>query len=88
MSFLFDEWPAGEAHRPASGPDATLPILQAVVKEDSGVKVLPADNGEPEPSESGNKRLVWGLATALLVLVTIANIAWTFRLQLLSAPVI
>jgi len=39
------------------------------------------------PRTSG-KRLAWGLATAVLVLLTLANAAWTFRDSLAENPFI
>jgi len=86
LSFLFDEWPSGEANRPASGPDATLPILGRVKKADTSVKSTPEPDNEPDPSQSGPAQYVWAVSTALLVLLTIANIAWTFREPLLKNP--
>jgi len=86
LSFLFDEWPSGEAHRPASEPDAVLPILGRVSKTDTDIKKDSAEDGEPEPPEVNPANLAWAAATALLVLLTIANIAWTFREPLLNSP--
>ncbi|HEY5775496.1 MAG TPA: zinc-ribbon and DUF3426 domain-containing protein [Xanthomonadales bacterium] len=87
LSFLFDEWPAGEAHRPASGPDTTLPVLTPMAGKESTDAVAPTpDDNEPKPSTLDTNRLAWSLATVLLVLLTFANIAWTFREQLLDIP--
>jgi predicted Zn finger-like uncharacterized protein len=86
LSFLFDEWPTGEAHRPAKGPDTAVPVLEAK-KKDSNLTVKPAT--EEEESESAvNKhwRLAWNLATVFLVILTITNIVWTFRAPLLENP--
>ena len=84
LSFLFDEWPAGEAHRPASGPDAVLPVLGRVERVVADKK-LP-ENDEPDPIDIKPRQLAWSLATAMLVLLTIANITWTFREPLLDHP--
>lgn len=104
MSFLFDDWPSGEPHRPASGPGATLPILEpapepdaaaseAAEKTEQGEPLPESEPGEPAPETEqdkphppGIRRLGWRLATALLALVTIVNLAWTFRAPLLSNP--
>ena len=82
LSFLFDEWPAGEAHRPASGPDAILPLLGRVHKAATD-KRLP-ESAEPDPIDIKPRQLAWSLATAALVLITIVNITWTFRGPLLD----
>lgn len=86
LSFLFDEWPSGEAHRPASEPDAVLPILGRVSEADKAAEKASADDGEPDPSKANPARLAWAAVTVLLVLLTLANIAWTFRGPLLDNP--
>jgi predicted Zn finger-like uncharacterized protein len=86
LSFLFDTWPSGQAHGPARGPNAAPPVLRVTTTADG--KTSTPDSDEPEDSESEPKHLAWSLATALLVLLTIANIAWTFREPLLENPTV
>lgn len=86
LSFLFDEWPSGEAHRPGSGPDAVLPILGRVNKTDSDAEKTSVEEDEPDPSMAKPVNLAWAAATGLLVLLTLANITWTFREPLLKNP--
>jgi predicted Zn finger-like uncharacterized protein len=86
LSFLFDSWPSGQAHGPARGPNAAPPVLR--VTTETGNKTDTPDSDEPEDAESKPKHLAWGLATALLVLLTIANITWTFRGPLLESPTV
>ena len=86
LSFLFDEWPSGEAHRPASGPDAALPILGPAGKDDTDSGDTSSKIDEPETSEAKPRQLAWILATVLLGLLTFAHIAWTFRQPLLETP--
>ena len=86
LSFLFDEWPSGEAHRPASEPDAVLPILGRTSKEDADAEKATDDENEPDPSGVKTSTIAWAAATALLVFLTLANIAWTFRGPLLDTP--
>jgi len=97
LSFLFDEWPAGEPCRPESGPGVTLPILEPAPVADtpaSGTSPLagvpatepPAGAGEAETPPVDYHHLAWRAATVLLVLATIANVAWTFRGPLLDNP--
>lgn len=86
LSFLFDEWPSGEANRPASGPDATLPILGRAKKADSSAEKTSDPNSEPDPSNTKPRQPVWAISTALLVLLTLVNITWTFREPLLNSP--
>ncbi len=86
LSFLFDEWPSGEAHRPASGPNTTLPILGADGETNTETASTASESIEPEPSKLKARQLAWNIATALLVLLTIANIGWTFREPLKDNP--
>ena len=86
LSFLFDEWPAGEAHRPASGPNTALPVLGPASKADAESEEAPSENDEADPSKAKPRQQVWALATAALVILTIANIGWTFRQPLLDQP--
>lgn len=86
LSFLFDEWPSGEAHRPASGPNTTLPILGAGGKTNTETADASPESNETDASKLKARRLAWNLATAVLVLLTIANIGWTFREPLMNNP--
>ena len=86
LSFLFDSWPSGQAHGPARGPNAAPPVLRVTKTADD--KTSTPESDDPENTESKPKHLAWGLATALLVLLTIANIAWTFRQPILESPTV
>jgi len=86
LSFLFDDWPSGQAHGPANGKNSGVPVLG---KSDDSVAAKNNDESDDEQGEAGNRHphtMAWGLLTALLVLVTIANVAWTFREALLEEP--
>ncbi len=84
LSFLFDEWPSGQAHGPAKEPNASPPVLGFVKKVSASSSGAPAENNEPDKTNGKPIRLAWGLATALLIVLTMANIAWTFRQPLLE----
>jgi len=89
LSFLFDEWPSGQAYGPAKGPNIGPPVL-GVAKR---TQVISDHNNNPEridvfESARAPGFLAWAMATALLVLLTIANIAWTFREPLMDIPLI
>lgn len=87
LSFLFDEWPSGQAHGPARGPNAVPPVLQR--GSDSPDDDKEEKSEEEEPGETGiPKHLIWLGATILFVLLTISNAAWTFREQLIAIPAI
>lgn len=86
LSFLFDEWPAGQAYRPAKDSSAGAPVLGATRHVDETHEI--AENATPVDLPARPKRLVWGLATVLLVLLTLANAAWTLRDSLAQTPVI
>ena len=86
LNFLYDEWPAGEAYRPEKGAHQGTPVLGGEQRVDTRQD----DAGPEEAARSGRwmKRLAWSLATVLLVLLTAANAAWTFRDSLAENPVI
>lgn len=79
LSFLFDEWPSGRPQGPAEGPDAVPPVLGPGLKRDERINDSPSESNKPGDTNSKPKRRAWRLVTALLVLVTIAHAAWTFR---------
>jgi len=87
LSFLFDDWPSGQAHGPASGSNIGPPVLGPVTKTDEAAKSS-SESDEPVGAKHSPNRLAWSLATALLVLLTIANAAWTFREPLMERPAI
>jgi predicted Zn finger-like uncharacterized protein len=82
LSFLFDNWPSGQAHGPARGPDAAPPVLLLADKTEKPADI--SDNDKPEEETDKPGQLPWVLATAFLVLLTIANTVWTFREPLLN----
>ena len=92
LSFLFDDWPAGEPCRPESGPGVTLPILEpapaevAATTEPATEAPVGGDGDKAEPPAVNGRRLAWRAATVLLVLATAVNAAWTFREPLLNNP--
>jgi len=88
LSFLFDEWPDGEPCRPESGPGVTLPILEPAPVPDAPATETPPEPAtvEAEPPRDKNHRLAWRMATILLALATVANVAWTFRAPILNNP--
>jgi predicted Zn finger-like uncharacterized protein len=88
LSFLFDEWPSGRAHGPVKGPNAGPPVLGSVTKTRDKTEDESGDDEKTDEQSGKPSRLLWGLATVLLVLVTIANIAWTFRTPLMGNPTI
>lgn len=84
LSFLFDEWPSGKAHGPAKGPNVGPPVIGKTRKtKEKKHATDPPENAETNHSAH---RLAWGLTTVLLLLVTIANIGWTFREPLMQYP--
>lgn len=86
LSFLFDEWPAGEAHRPAKGPNAALPVLRPANGAASDSEKTSSETDESDGAKVKPRQLAWMLATAALIILTIANIGWTFRQPLLDQP--
>ena len=84
LSFLYDEWQSGQAHGPAKEAGAVPPILRSGIKADAATDGDPSESKKPDVTKGKPKRLAWQLVTALLVMLTIANTAWTFREPLLA----
>jgi len=86
LSFLFDEFPSGKAHAPAIDKKTGPPIIGRVSK---GTKKTEEGIDEAAAQTRHNPhRLAWGLMSVLLVLVTIANLGWTFREPLKQNPTV
>jgi predicted Zn finger-like uncharacterized protein len=80
LSFLFDEWPAGAAHGPAKGTKVVPPVLLGgEAGENAEEVIVPEVDERTDEAVNEPGRLAWIIAVALLVLLTIANAAWTFR---------
>ena len=86
LSFLFDEWPAGEAHGPAKGADAVPPVLGKPSKKTGPKDDNDTESKEENEKENRRKQQIWLVATALLLVLTVANTAWTFRKPLQQSP--
>lgn len=88
LSFLFDNWPAGQPHKPAKESNARPPVLGTARKDlDKSDNVDSQSDDAAKPSGS-LKTLAWAMATVLLVLLTVANTAWTFREPLMETQVV
>ena len=86
LSFLFDEFPSGRAHAPTIDKNAGPPIIGKISK--TSKKTVDTEIEEAGPGAHAPHRLAWGLVTALLVLVTITNLGWTFREPLKQNPAV
>jgi len=86
LSAIFDHWPSGQAYGPAKGPNTSPPVIGSEAKSSGIGQNSAAASNEADDVLHKPGRLAWGLATALLVLLTIANVAWTFRGPLLENP--
>jgi predicted Zn finger-like uncharacterized protein len=87
LSFLFDDWPSGQAHGPAQGSNVAPPVLEHG-RETEDIPEQTTAESKPEDNSKSPQNLIWVVATALLILLTIANATWTFREQLLTIPAI
>ena len=86
LSFLFDDWPSGQAHGPAKGANTRPPVLGPVSNADQDTHSANTELNEADDIITKPNRLGWALALALLVLLTIVNTTWTFREPLLENP--
>lgn len=85
LSFLFDDWPEGEAQGPAQGPDAAPPVLE---KAETPQTDAEADASSTEETSGNRQEMAWKVGTVILLLLTIANITWTFRAPLMAIPAV
>lgn len=88
LAHLFDDWPASDTPAPASDRQAAPPLLG--VEDESAETVtktepLPAGTVRIEKT-GGLTRSTWVAMLAVLLLITTANLAWTFREPLLANP--
>ena len=88
LSFLFDEWPSGQAYGPGQGSNLSPPVLGAVERNQDISDNINPEGDEAFESERTPKTLAWAMATVLFVLLTIANTAWTFREPLMEMPLV
>jgi hypothetical protein len=88
LSFLFDDWPSGQAFGPVKGVKSRAPVLGTVANPDLPAAESAADTSQSEEVIRKSGRLAWALATAALLLLTGVNAAWTFRVPLLENPFI
>jgi hypothetical protein len=86
LSFLFDEWPSGQAHGPAKGANTAPPVIGYVAKTDEANNSTRPEDDEPDEIADNPGRPAWLFATMVLVLLTIANTAWTFREPIMENP--
>lgn len=86
LNFLSDDWPSGRGYDPEPGANTVPPVLGPAKK--------PADNSNAAlPSidmlaATGKRRVVWGLAAVLLLVLTVVHSTWTFREPLMGIPVV
>jgi len=86
LNFLFDQWLSDQPQSPATETDIGPPVIGKVSKT---TEIYTKTKTE-ETDDTGRNphRLAWGLMAVVLVLVTIANIGWTFREPLLRNPAV
>ena len=88
LSFLLDESPPGQVYGPTKETGAVPPILRPGIKTDAATDSSLSERDESDTTKGKPKRLAWQLVTALLVLLTFANITWTFREPLQENPAV
>ena len=86
LSFLFDDWPSGQAHAPAKGPNNGPPVIGKTEKPTTDEDLDTTDDQDLYEQTNKPHRLAWALVFVLVSVITIANAAWTFREPLLKDP--
>lgn len=88
LSYLFDHWPDSDSRpsRPGAGPGllGPAPGETGLQQDASETSATTADTGRERPAY----RAAWMTGFVLLVVITVANLGWTFREPLLENPVI
>jgi len=85
LSSLFDDRPLSGESAPESDISFKEPVLGSIIlqpPEDS----LASESDHAPPGRQ--QRWIWGGLLSLLVLVTLANLVWTFRSELLDLPAV
>lgn len=85
LTSLFDDWPESGESAPVFDDSAAQPVVGSIILP------APDETGTREVSstpQSNQKRWFWPVMLGLLLLVTVANLAWTFRTQLMRYPFI
>lgn len=84
LNFLSDDWPSGRAYDPEPHASKAPPLLGKPA-DNSNTALPPLDMS----ATTGSKRqTIWGLAAALLLVLTMIHSAWTFREPLTGIPVV
>lgn len=89
LAFLFDHFPGAEARPPAVRLHGKPPVLGQRSASSTIARPVPAPvTGQQTAVRSGPRAatLAWRLLVAALVVLTLANLAWTFRESLVSQP--
>ena len=86
LSFLFDEWPSGKPPSPAKGPHVRPPVIGRTKRPRYDADNLIPDDSDTDQKSRPPHQVAWSLLAVVLVLVTIANLAWTFRDPLSEVP--
>ena len=86
LAFLFDQWPSGRAYGPARGSNTGPPVIGGNSKSALPASDTVAAKNEVKPAQDKPGRLAWGLLAAAMVMITLANTAWTFREPLIREP--
>lgn len=85
LSSLFDDRPLSSESAPESDISFKEPVLGSIILQPP--EVSPASESD-HARPSRLHRWIWGGLLTLLVLVTLANLAWTFRTELLDLPAV
>jgi len=79
---------ANDAGVAADDPATDAGVAAIEPATDADQSTPATETGDEEPPAAKDHRLAWRLATVLLALVTVANLAWTFRQPLLDNPTV
>ena len=86
LNLLSDQWPTGKAHGSTTRVNVDPPVLGL----NQAASFVVDDSAENKTASGFKQKLfsTWGLAAVALVLLTMANLFWSFHDPLLQSPVL
>lgn len=81
LAFLFDHWPESNSSPTLPGKKSGLPLVGRT--DNTGQSTEEPPTSESRQEEDPNRK-VWLTVFSMLLVVTLANLAWTFREPLLG----
>jgi predicted Zn finger-like uncharacterized protein len=86
VSYLFDHWPDSKSQAAKADTQNAAPVLGHALVGEENNSTISADRSKVLQVANDPNRNIWIAVFALLLLITLTNLAWTFRVPLLQDP--